>query len=1389
MRKKTGPFRFLFRIVGGLILAIILLVSAVFITVGYTDFGANFAVREITKRIASPNLSIRVGEVSAPLTGHFTVSSVEVSDKNGPYVTVEDVDLRWSPMALFSRRFSAASLSAASIDLKRLPESDATEKEQASTGGGFSLPIEIAIDRFDFPKIDIGEPVLGEAYPLSATGRAEALSSRISAVLDAQHRARPSTYVSADVDYAPNENRLDIKAEVNEPQGGLVATLMKLPGAPALNIQVNGGGPLNDWSGNIDAKLSGNDLGSVTVTHALNQSGERTVTVSGSGQFAPLAPEPFNALVEGTTDLDIAVSMAQTGRISVRKGSVSTGSFKLSASGTYDPKGQNDLRANLSGIDGAAIPFSWPLGDDVLDLAIGGADVTLSGSADNASLSANISLNRLAAPQATISGIALTAAGQGINLQNQTGQIETALSVDDVTLANASIAPFVQAPLTLEAPVMLKAGSISVDPLTLESGSIGATINAAFDKSAKTVDGHAKIFVLADALPVAASDMIDGVTRLESGFSATMDGNLKLSGLEIENNLLKADGNVALNDGTLDASLKTAFKDLSRLAGQLAGKATLSVSANGAVASPDIRADLQTDTLQISGETLKDFSLALNGKADPAAPSGTLMATGTYANAPLSLAANVASSNGMINIGDIEGKVGNNQLAGDVTLNGKFLPAGQVSFDFPDLKLLAGLAGQSASGGISGKVALDNASDKLGLSLTAKSDSVTFSDITARAINADIAVSDAAALKASGSINVGSVAVAGKTVSDIALTASNAGSSTDFNLSAKYENDPVEIAASVVRGQTMEIDLTKLEGSPMALALSLAEPGRIVVSNGTADIRKLTIGIGGGTVSASGTAGQNLNLRIAINGVSPSIANTFVANLGAQGAISGTVNVSGQGSNPVVDYDIRLTNGNVAQSRNLGVPPITLATTGRYAQNRVTTNTTVTNARGLNLTASGSVGLSGNMPLDLAVRGDFPLTVLSAMAADAGFAVSGSANADLTIGGQASNPSFGGGINLNIRSVTDLRRNISLNNINGRLSFSGNRILTENIKGNLSGGGTIAVDGTIDLTGQFPASLKLTADRAVITDGSLLSTTADGNLSLDGPLLGEPTISGRISLSRTAITIPERLPASISEIRIVHEDASSAVLRQAEAIQPGEATEARTAFKLDITVSAPNAIFVRGRGVDAELGGEVGITGTTLNPIVSGGFELVRGRLSILNRRLDFESGRITFGGSLVPIIDLRAVTSADSTNITITLQGVATNPQVELSSSPALPQDEILARLLFNRPSANLSALQIAQLADAVIQLTGGTEQSLFNSLRDVLGFDNLDLSTDESGNTSVSVGKYLNENTYLEIEQSQDTGTQANVNIDIGRNFILKGSAGSRGEASGGIFYEREY
>ena len=84
----------------------------------------------------------------------------------------------------------------------------------------------------------------------------------------------------------------------------------------------------------------------------------------------------------------------------------------------------------------------------------------------------------------------------------------------------------------------------------------------------------------------------------------------------------------------------------------------------------------------------------------------------------------------------------------------------------------------------------------------------------------------------------------------------------------------------------------------------------------------------------------------------------------------------------------------------------------------------------------------------------------------------------------------------------------------------------------------------------------------------------------------------------------------------------------------------------------------------------------------------------------------ITFGWAMGVTMAIYAVGHFSGAHInpaiTIALEGVANDPQVKLSSTPALPDDEILAQLLFNQSSSQLSALQIAQLADAVIQLTG---------------------------------------------------------------------------------------
>ncbi len=137
-------------------------------------------------------------------------------------------------------------------------------------------------------------------------------------------------------------------------------------------------------------------------------------------------------------------------------------------------------------------------------------------------------------------------------------------------------------------------------------------------------------------------------------------------------------------------------------------------------------------------------------------------------------------------------------------------------------------------------------------------------------------------------------------------------------------------------------------------------------------------------------------------------------------------------------------------------------------------------------------------------------------------------------------------------------------------------------------------------------------------------------------------------------------------------------------------------------MTARNNIFVRGRGIDAELGGSLTIRGSAADPVVTGGFEMRRGRIVILTKRLDFTTGKITFGGSLVPILNMVASTSSDQTTINITVTGPANNPDISFGSAPSLPQDEVVARLIFGQSISRLSALQIAQLADAVTQPAG---------------------------------------------------------------------------------------
>ena len=118
-----------------------------------------------------------------------------------------------------------------------------------------------------------------------------------------------------------------------------------------------------------------------------------------------------------------------------------------------------------------------------------------------------------------------------------------------------------------------------------------------------------------------------------------------------------------------------------------------------------------------------------------------------------------------------------------------------------------------------------------------------------------------------------------------------------------------------------------------------------------------------------------------------------------------------------------------------------------------------------------------------------------------------------------------------------------------------------------------------------------------------------------------------------------------------------------------------------------------------------------------------------------------------------------------------------------------MLARLIFKRSVGELSPLQLAQLAAAATELAGGGNSSLLGSLREATGLDDLDVVTDSEGNTAVRAGRYIQENIYLGVEAGAKGSTRGTINLDITEDLKARGSVGSDGNSSLGVFFEKDY
>ena len=443
---------------------------------------------------------------------------------------------------------------------------------------------------------------------------------------------------------------------------------------------------------------------------------------------------------------------------------------------------------------------------------------------------------------------------------------------------------------------------------------------------------------------------------------------------------------------------------------------------------------------------------------------------------------------------------------------------------------------------------------------------------------------------------------------------------------------------------------------------------------------------------------------------------------------------------------------------------------------------------GLSVRANGN--LSKSLQADLDISGATDIALINPRIEPR--SVQGPARFDLALRGPLQLSSLSGSATLDGVSVVEPRRGLRLTDVQARADLAGGRAQID-LSGNSAQGGTLTLDGSIGLVPPFDGALRASMDALRIIDPQLFETSVSGDLGISGALTRGPRVAGTLRLDsmelripRVGLTGPSFIPP---DIRHVGEAGAAQTTRARAGIFQGE-THGRQRFpaSLDLTIEAPNRIFIRGRGLDAELGGSLRLTGTSADVIPIGQFNLIRGRLDLLGNRFALNEGFASLQGDFMPFVRLIASTEREGVSARVVLQGPADEPELVFESSPELPQEEIVSLLLFGRGFETLSLFQAAQLASSLATLSGQSE-GILEKLRRNVGLDDLDVRTNEDGEASLRVGRYLTENVYTDLEVNPQGDSEVSINIDLSPSLTARGQVDNSGRSSVGLFFERDY
>lgn len=574
--------------------------------------------------------------------------------------------------------------------------------------------------------------------------------------------------------------------------------------------------------------------------------------------------------------------------------------------------------------------------------------------------------------------------------------------------------------------------------------------------------------------------------------------------------------------------------------------------------------------------------------------------------------------------------------------------------------------------------------------------------------------------------------------------------------------------------------------------LSLSAPSRLLWGPDGARVDPLTLAVaGGGSLSGQG---QVVRGRVAgraeLTEVPADLVEQVVPGLDVSGRVSGRVLASGTADHPEVTFDLAGRDMGVAAAARSGLGRLAVTAKGQWRDGRLEGTASAGESGRIRLMASGSLPLpvtDGPVTGRVEVAGDLERLTEAFPLGD--HAVAGRLDGQARIGGTVRDPLLDGTFRLSGGRYENLEHGTLVENLSAHGRLDG-ALAEVTAAGNDGRRGSVALNGTVTF-GEVPSwRAHLAAERFQAVRRDDLRAVASGGLDIVGTG-GEGRVTGTLAVQRAEFDISRLQGEGPAKLDVVEINGPPRPPTQA---RPRASVPLKLGLGIDLAIERA---FVRGRGLDSEWSGKLAVGGTADKPELTGKLVVERGTFDFAGRsfRLTEDSAVLFTGQGIDPTLAVAAEAKAGDITARVDAKGSGSHPDLQFSSQPPLPRDEVLSRVLFGKEAGALSVGQQIGLGQLAASGLGGGGFDPVGSLRGALGLDVLSVGSGEGSSQgtasapTLSAGKYIGQDTYLRVEQGTTGLGKVTVEREIGRGFSITTGVGQ--ESGGGVGFEwrRDY